>query len=134
MKIEFLNKSGTFPRTVLVQVVKYMHKCKGKLCTIEFKFVRATRSVVQNAYYWSVVIKYISEETGFTPEEIHELLKYKFGKRKEIFGEEIIVSTTEYDTIEFEAYLSGVRNWSSNFLSCYIPLPNETDHNYLNLK
>lgn len=134
MKIEFLNKNGTFPRTILVQVVQYMHKCKGKLCTIEFKFVRATRSVVQNAYYWSVVLGYIEQESGHDKDTLHELFKNMFGKKMELFGETFTASTTIYDTIEFEDYLLKIRTWANEFLNCYIPLPNETDHNYLNLK
>lgn len=134
MKIEFLNKNGTFPRTILVQVVQYMHKCKGKLCTIEFKFVRATRSVVQNAYYWAVVLKTISDHTGFETEELHELFGKMFGKKKELFGETIILSTTTYNTVEFEDYLLKIRNWAGEFVDCYIPLPNETEHNYQHLK
>ena len=46
----------------------------------------------------------------------------------------ILKSTTDLSTIEIEDYFSGIRNWSGDFLSCYIPLPNESQFNYLELQ
>jgi nitrogen fixation protein len=40
--------------------------------------VRATRSLAQNRWYWGVIVKAISDTTGYDPLEIHELLKEKF--------------------------------------------------------
>ena len=41
---------------------------------------RETRSNPQNRYYWGVVIDTLSKELGYEPEEMHEILKYKFNK------------------------------------------------------
>lgn len=91
------------------------------------------RSNPQNKYYWSVCIGIISEHTGFTPEETHEILKYKFLKdgklikhrNGNIYTEFFTKSTAQLDTKEFEEYLSQIRIWASSDLGAYIPSPNE---------
>ena len=90
------------------------------------------RSNNQNRYYRGVVIARLSEHTGFTPEEMHEVLKWKFLRgwktlnTKQGFKEaEYTRSTAELDTKEFEAYMTKVREFASIELSCWIPEPNE---------
>lgn len=130
MKLSFTNNNGTLPREIGKQITKYMKKTKGKLISIEYKFSLATRSIVQNSYYWGVVLKMISEETGYTPEELHEGFKNKFGYTGDFFGEPYKRSSTTYTTVEFEDYLLQIRVWAGEFLNMYIPLPNETSLNY----
>ena len=38
------------------------------------------RSNQQSRYYWGIVVQILSEHTGFTKDEVHELLKRKFLK------------------------------------------------------
>lgn len=95
---------------------------------------KKNRSGNQNRYYWSVVIELISEHTGFTREEIHEILKHKFLRRtiwiphnadgvKEM--NVIARSTTDLTTKEFEEFLSSIRGWAAICLGISIPEPNE---------
>lgn len=92
------------------------------------------RSNRQNAYYWSCVLPRISEHTGFTINEAHEVLKAMFLKgwktlktRKNDYVEaEYIRSTTELDTKSFEDYMTKVREWASIDIGCWIPEPNES--------
>jgi len=92
---------------------------------VEIKAVKATRSDIQNNYYWGVVIKIISDELGYTPDEIHEILKYRLLL---VYGEYPYVrSTASLSTVEFEEYLNRIRTWAMLQLGCYIPLPNEHD-------
>lgn len=87
-----------------------------------------TRSNPQNRYYRGVVVPLLSQETGYTTDEIHEILKYKFLYRQATLGEKELgyaVSTTELSTAEFEDYLSRIRTWASADLSIFIPEPNE---------
>lgn len=93
---------------------------------------KTTRSKNQNAYYWGVVLKIISDHTGHSENEIHEVLKVVFlGKRIELETKNGIVhkvvgkSTTEITTVQMEEYLSKVRTWASVELGLYIPEPNE---------
>lgn len=82
------------------------------------------RSSNENNYYWGVVVEELSQYTGFSPQEVHTLLKNKF--LKIVKGKlESARSTTELSVYEFEQYLSQVRQWASEELNVYIPTPNE---------
>lgn len=92
------------------------------------------RSSNQNRYYFGVVIPCLSEHTGFTVNEMHEVLKYKFLKgwktlktKKYYVEAEYVRSTTDLNTSEFEDYMTKVREFASIELSCYIPEPNEME-------
>ena len=95
------------------------------------------RSNQQNRYMFGVVYKLISEHTGFSVDEVHELCKGMFlkqpphllqlknGKHMEI---NIVRPTSSLSTVELENYLSEIRMWASIELGVYIPLPNETEY------
>ena len=85
---------------------------------------KQTRSSQQRKYQWGCVYKIISQDTGYTPEEVHQLMGDQFlsyGKDGKIFT----TSTTTLNTKEMEVYLEKVRNFASMKLSIYVPLPNE---------
>lgn len=90
-----------------------------------------TRSQSQNRYYWGVIIKMIGDEQGeIDQNKIHALLKSLFLKGGvEVNGKryEIIKDTHDLDTIEFEDYCEKCRQWASQELNLYIPLPNEVE-------
>ena len=106
---------------------------KCPFCSKEFSVKDANiRSTPENRYMWGVVIEILSTELGYTKNEIHEILKamflseVKFLKTKEGVSEvRIPRSTTELTTVEFENYLSDIREWSSIELGLFIPEPNE---------
>jgi len=81
--------------TVLMTVKKYSGK----------------RSEEQNRYYW-LYLNHISDETGHTPEEIHEWAKSKFltSGIREIFGDKVRVrgSTTKLNKIDFGEYIRKI--------------------------
>lgn len=90
------------------------------------------RSNPQNKYYWSVCVALISEHTGFSLEETHEILKNTFlsePKTLELKSKPQIVfiakSTTGLDTKTFEEYLSKIRTFASLEFGLWIPEPNE---------
>lgn len=92
------------------------------------------RSNNQNRYYYGVCIRLLCEHTGYTPEEVHEVLKHKF-LRKTLWIQhnhegvkemtEITRSTISLKTKEFEEYLTSIRQWASLCLGVNIPEPNE---------
>lgn len=91
------------------------------------------RSVQQNRYYWKVC-EIISDEIGYTPDEIHALFKSMYLKTHHLLTTktgnkevEIVKSTTDLTTTEFENYLSSIKQWASMELGIYIPDPNEVD-------
>lgn len=102
-----------------------------------------SRSNSQNSYYWGVVIKELSEHTGFTPDEMHEVLKHRFlGYFKTTReGRELWTckSTTALSSGDMEEYLSNIRTYASINLDCYIPSPHEernekTNENWFDTK
>jgi len=110
-----------------LEYIKHLAKWNGQKVAIEVKLDRNNRSNNQNRYYHSIVLGLISETTGYTPEEVHELLKAKFLSAPLRIGTETfnIATTTKQTTVEFEEFLRKIRQWASIELSCYIPLPRE---------
>ena len=87
------------------------------------------RSNRQNKYLWAVCYKLIADHTGYTDEEIHEILKYKFLRKHFTVGDEqydVGGTTTKLTTVEFEEYTEKIRRWGAT-LSINIPLPNENE-------
>jgi hypothetical protein len=85
------------------------------------------RSTQQNKYLWGVCYKLLSDHLGYTPEEIHEICKYKFLRKHYDIGKEHLEvgSTTKtLSTLEFEDYTENIRMFGAT-LSVNIPLPNE---------
>lgn len=93
-------------------------KCK-------FKFISTLRSTPQNRYYWGVVVEILSEHIGFSPEEMHEILKHKFLNPFEKMGYKIYPNTTQLTTVEFKNYIEKIQRWAAQELQCVIPDPNE---------
>lgn len=94
---------------------------------------RGKRSLPQNAYYWSCVVKEIQvrlKELGndFDADDIHEFLKQKFNKEQVVTkqGEllEIGKTTTDLNKEEFSIYVDRIREWASDTLEIFIPDPN----------
>lgn len=98
-----------------------------------FQFVSTIRSNEQNKYYWGVCVYLISEYTGFSTEETHEVLKHLFLRKEVILKQKsgaynihITESTTQLTTGEFKRYLEEIQKWASEALGLIIPDPNET--------
>lgn len=91
------------------------------------------RSKNQNNYYWGIVLDILSKDTGYTPDEMHELMGKKF-LSYEKKGEMFVKSTTKLNTKDMEDYLENVRRFASMEFGIYIPLPNEPDNFYYEVK
>lgn len=97
---------------------------------VEISRLRATRSAQQNRAYWGVIIAALTDHTGYTPEEIHEILKCKFlPKELAILKDNGDVvdkfvmggSTRGLDTQEFGDYMERIKEWAAQELDLYIP-------------
>jgi hypothetical protein len=94
---------------------------------------RGRRSSQANRFYWGCVIKEIQirlNELGndLSPEDVHDILKYKFNKANLIGeGGEVIdslgLTTTDMNKEQFGIYLDKIIEWAASFLSITIPLP-----------
>ena len=82
-----------------------------------------SRGLKANAYLW-VIYNYISEHTGYTPEEIHGLCKVMFLKgTRNLWGKiyETVGSTAILDTLEFTNYIEKVKLWALQDLNITVP-------------
>ena len=94
-----------------------------KDCAVELiiRKRKKTRSLPQNSYYWGVIIKLLSEHTGYEAEEMHGVLKWLFVFTKDKS------STTEMSTFDFTVFIEEVRRWALQELELDIPAPNEVE-------
>lgn len=107
-------------------------KFKDGPVTVTFERRRSTRSTLQNAYLWSVVVPYVSKSTGFDLAETHEVLKAQhLPKDQAAMGENgrlmngLVIggSTTRLSTWEYVEFLDRIVQWAAETLSCVIPPP-----------
>ena len=111
---------------------------KGKDIELIIRGVKDTRSNRMNRYYWSVIMKaltdYFNEEQTFNKkintEEVHELMKMKF--LGTIFwdlphGEtmEAVESSKKLTNTEFISYFENIIAWAAELFDLQIPKPNE---------
>ncbi len=94
--------------------------------------LRATRSTQQNRYWWGVCVELVSQHTGYTPDEVHEIAKQMFIPKRlavqdgngEIQGEFVIGgSTRQMNTAEFSAFTERFKQWAAETLDVVIPDP-----------
>ena len=118
------------PKEFLMEV----KKLEGERVELVFKKFKPyrKRSIEQNNYYWGGVVQTLSDELGYTPEEMHEVLKFHhLGTKKEVKrGDKTIQlymsgSTASLSTSEFEELMSKIRSWASRDLGIYIETPDE---------
>lgn len=125
----------------LTEIVTYLEKKfnTDKEYVVEIKVKSSTRSTLQNAYYWGVVVESLWEYLGgqrgdaYDLMEIHEYLKSRFNGAEITIGRLsrwIGKTTTTLTTVEMEAYLESIRNWAARDLGLFIPEPNDAPGEY----
>lgn len=102
----------------------YIETLEGKYVEVTVRKERSQRSLQQNSYYHAVVVKMLSDFTGYEQDEMHEILKQQFLKKVNADGFEFVKSTTKLSTVEFEEYLESIKRWAA-MLGCVVPDPNE---------
>lgn len=119
-------------RTALAQALRGM---KDGEVLVRIERLKATRSSRQNRYYWGVIVQLLAEHTGYTPDEMHEVLKAKFLPKRfavtdgngEIRDELVIGgSSAVLNTVEFGEYCEAIRGWAAETLDVVIPDPEAT--------
>lgn len=126
-----LVKAGRLEIRKRKQFKESLRRMRDGAVRVTVERVHATRSLQQSRYYWGVVVELLSDHTGYTPDEIHELLKAKFIPKKlavtdgngEIVGEFVIGgTTTKLNKIEFGEYIESIRQWAAE-IGVVIPDP-----------
>ena len=108
----------------------------GQEVEVEIRKRQKNRSLNQNKFYWGVFLPAVKAaliDVGYwmaNEEQVHDLLKLKFLKTTSVnenTGEvmEILGTTTEMSTYDFEMYLTQVRVWAAEYLGTTLPVPNE---------
>ena len=99
---------------------------------VDVKKQRNTRSNMQNSYYWACIVQPLSNELGYFPDEIHDLLKVKFSSQWDSIevndrnvGIQVIKSTSRMDSKAFEIYADQIRIWAMTELGIRLMIPNE---------
>lgn len=93
---------------------------------------KKNRSTQQNRYYFGVVCKLIADHTGYTQDEIHQILAEEF-LSYEKDGRKFVESTTKLSTADFEIYMEKCRGWAAIQLQVYLPHPNEPNNYFYSL-
>jgi len=97
---------------------------EGKEIEVRIRERNNKRTNEQNSLYWKW-IQIISKSLGYTIEEMHELIKYKFLKRTTIKKngvEEVkLKSTTTLTVKEFTEFMNEIYFWSNNSLNISLP-------------
>ena len=121
-KVEFLN---------LPLFNRDLKQYEGRDAFVVLHPYKDKRSQNQNRYYWGVVMKLLSDELGYLPDEMHEVMKQKFLNVRDVkvgtVKYQIPESTTKLTTTDFEDYVSKIRIWAAKDLNVMIPLPNEAE-------
>ena len=111
---------------------KPFHGWKDGEVTITIERARATRSELQNRWYWGQILRLLSEHTGYTVDELHEYCKHKFNAKTVciqdkdgvvVEEERVGISTTKLNRITFGEYCEAIRQWAAQDLGVNIPDP-----------
>ena len=103
---------------------KWLQSLNGKRIEMIIKPFRAKRTIPQNAYYWGVVLKTISKETGYTSEELHEFFKRIFLKKEIVIGGKVYetsISTRKLKKDQFSEYIEKIKGFVFLRLDLVIP-------------
>jgi hypothetical protein len=130
-----IKKLGPLRRDHKEEDWKKIQATLDKICNKRDQTIYASdsyhqRSLDQNAYFHGVIIPIIDEETGnynqaYTKQEMAK----KFATTTVVLGTgeegELTQGTHEMNTKEMTEYIDKIRLWASEFLGCYIPLPDD---------
>lgn len=101
----------------------------GRSIEILVRRKRKHRSVQQNRVQW-LYYTMISEVTGYTKNEVHEIARALFLKTEKVNERtgsvfEYTKSTTELTTVEHIEYTDQIKQWAAQEFDIVLPDPNE---------
>lgn len=130
MKLEYYSevKNGHLSKSVRNKIASELLQFEGKRVEIRIEKLKSKRSIQQNRYWW-LAMTILGNELGYSKEETHELMKFKFLKRERVIektGEilEYIESTTTLSKTDFADMVTDMVRWAAS-MGIIIPLPGE---------
>ena len=117
MKFHFYSdiKNGRLQKNVVLKLQECFKGFENKRIEISVQKLKSTRSTQQNRYYW-LLVGILSSEIGYTKEECHDLIKYKFLKQEIVIGNEtevICKSTASLSKSDFGDFISQLQIWAA---------------------
>lgn len=106
---------------------KKIEEMDGKTIEITLQSRKRTRTLSQNAYYWSAILPAISDYTGYNEEDLHNHFKYHFLKKK-VGNLDSFKSTTQLTKQEFTDYIEKIRRFTEQVLGFHIQSPEEAGY------
>lgn len=106
----------------------YLLTLEDKRIELVIKKEEIARTNQQSKYLFGVVYQLISEETGYSKEEVHELMKSIYLKDHKIINDKrytVIRSTHDLNTQEMTEYIENVKRFASTELQLFIPEANK---------
>ena len=108
---------------------KYLFQFSGVDVTIDIKRKKAKRSDSQNRFFHSWV-GLLAEHTGYSPEEMKDILKFKFLRVEQVSdqtGETFVYTknTSKLNKLDFADLCTEIQQWTENNFKIRLPLPNE---------
>jgi hypothetical protein len=104
----------------------------GKKIELTLRQQKSKRSRNQRAYYFGVIVKMLADQTGYSKDEMNELLKLKFNNKVLILGgagqgTTIGMSIENEKTDRVEEIYRDIREWAFEFFGLSIPEPNQVE-------
>ena len=126
-----VNKKGQIPKAASEAIRNELLSFANKKVTITVEKYFKQRSGQQNRYLFGVAYKLISDHTGYTIDEVHDLMAKKFIGEKEIKIGKLKVTThetsTKLSTTDFMGYIASIQKFAAEELDVFIPDP---EYNY----
>ena len=118
MKLEYYSevKNGHLSKSVRNKIASELIQFEGKRVEIRIEKLKSKRSIQQNRY-WRLAMTILGNELGYSKEETHQLMKFKFLKRERVVertGEilEYIESTTTLSKNDFADMVTEMVRWA----------------------
>ena len=122
----YLNESRTYGKVKQGKIEfnshyefdKIIRRYEGQDIEVVVRPLEKKKTSSQDAYYRGVVLKMLSDHTGYTRKEMHDVCKSMCG----------IESTTNLSRREYSEYIAATIRWAASFHDLYIPnasLPSE---------
>ena len=106
------------------QFNKQLIELEGKDVVIKIVERNNKRTNDQNSLFWNW-IKILSDYTGYTKEEMKEMVSYKFLKRERVdnegYTETYLQGTSTLSKKEFNEFMNDVSRWSNTTLKISLP-------------
>lgn len=118
-------KEGRLNKSASLNIADELKAYEGCEIKITIEKVEDSRTNQQNKYWWAMVT-ILSKETGYTKDEMHDILKVKFLKRSKFENEQLVEyceSSANLTKTEFKEMTSDLIRWSAQELNIVLPIP-----------